>query len=43
MSESYSPQAAAEQASDSFKKAAKVFEALKFDTTVPESVRALAE
>jgi phasin len=43
MSESYSPQAAAEQARDSFKKAAKEFEALKIDTTVPESVRALAE
>jgi phasin len=43
MSETYSPQAAAEQARDTFKKAAKEFEALKLDTTVPESVRALAE
>jgi phasin len=43
MSNTYSPQAAAEQARDSFKKAAKEFESLKLDTTVPESVRALAE
>lgn len=43
MSNTYSPQAAAEQARDSFKKAAKEFETLKLDTTVPESVRALAE
>jgi phasin len=43
MSNTYSPQAAAEQARDSFKKAAKEFEAIKLDTTVPESVRALAE
>jgi phasin len=43
MSNTYSPQAAAEQARDSFKKAAKEFEMLKLDTTVPESVRALAE
>lgn len=43
MSETFSPQAAAEQARDSFKKAAKEFEALTIDTTVPESVRALAE
>ena len=39
MSETYSPQAAAEQARDSFRKAAR----FKLDTTVPESVRALAE
>jgi phasin len=43
MSETYSPQAAAEQARDSFRKAAKQFESFKLDTTVPESVRALAE
>ena len=43
MSETYSPQAAAEQARDSFRKAAKEFESFKLDTTVPESVRALAE
>ncbi len=47
MSESFTPQAAAEQARDSFKKVTKKvtkeFEALKIDTTVPESVRALAE
>ncbi len=43
MSDAYSPQAAAEQARDAFRKAAKEFETLKLDTTVPESVRALAE
>lgn len=43
MSETYSPQVAAEQARDAFRKAAKEFEAFKLDTTVPESVRALAE
>lgn len=43
MSETYSPQAAAEQARETFRKAAKEFEAFKLDTTVPESVRALAE
>jgi len=43
MIESFSPQAAAEQARDSFRKAAKEFESFKLDTTVPESVRALAE
>ena len=43
MSDNYSPQAAAEQARDAFRKAAKEFETLKLDTTVPESVRALAE
>ena len=43
MSETFSPQAAAEQARDSFRKAAKEFESFKLDTTVPESVRALAE
>ncbi len=43
MSETYSPQAAAEMARESFNKAAKEFESFKLDTTVPESVRALAE
>jgi phasin len=43
MSDTYTPQAAAEQARDAFRKAAKEFETLKIDTTVPESVRALAE
>ncbi|MGH6735006.1 MAG: phasin [Methyloceanibacter sp.] len=43
MSETFSPQEAAEQVRDTFKKATKEFEALKIDTTVPESVRALAE
>jgi len=43
MNETYSPQAAAEQARDSFRQAAKEFETFKLDTTVPESVRALAE
>ncbi len=43
MSDNYSPQAAAEQARDAFRKAAKEFETLKLDTAVPESVRALAE
>jgi phasin len=43
MSDTYSPQAAAEQARDAFRKATKEFEGLKLDTTVPESVRALAE
>jgi phasin len=43
MTNTYSPQVAAEQARDSFRQAAKEFEKLKIDTTVPESVRALAE
>jgi phasin len=37
------PQEAAEQITETFKNAMKEFEALKLDTTVPESVRALAE
>ena len=37
------PQEAAEKISDSFETAAKEFESLKLDTTVPESVRVLAE
>ncbi|MGZ8417810.1 MAG: hypothetical protein ACXWVQ_12670, partial [Methyloceanibacter sp.] len=43
MSETYSPQAAAKQARDSFRQVAKEFGTFKLDTTVPESVRALAE
>jgi len=37
------PQEAAEKISETVKATAKEFESLKFDTTVPESVRALAE
>ncbi len=37
------PQEAAEQITETFKTAAKDFETMKFDTNVPESVRALAE
>jgi phasin len=37
------PQEAAEQMTESFKTVTKEFEALKLDTTVPESVRMLAE
>lgn len=37
------PEEAVEKAEETFKAAAKEFEALKLDTTVPESVRALAE
>jgi phasin len=43
MNEPYSPQAAAEQARETFSKASADFEKLARDTTVPESVRALAE
>jgi phasin len=43
MNDTYSPQAAAEQARDAFRKSAAEFERLSLDTTVPESVRALAE
>ena len=43
MSETLSPQVAAEVARDTFRKAAKEFESFKLDTTVPESVRKLAE
>ena len=43
MSDTFSPQVAAEQARDAFRRAAQEFETLKLDTTVPESVRALAE
>jgi phasin len=37
------PQEAVEKITETFEKAAKEFEPLKLDTTVPESVRALAE
>ncbi len=37
------PQEAVDKASETFKAAMKEFEGLKLDTTVPESVRALAE
>jgi phasin len=37
------PQEAAEQVTETLKRVAKGFEPLKLDTTVPESVRALAE
>src|SRR3990172_3682212 len=43
MNEPYSPQAAADQARETFRKASADFEKLARDTTVPESVRALAE
>ena len=43
MSQTYTPQDVAEAARESFRKAAKEFESFKFDATVPESVRALAE
>ncbi len=43
MSETFSPQAAADVARENFNKVAKEFESFKLDTTVPESVRALAE
>src|SRR5262245_19115920 len=44
MTPSQSPQiAAAEAARETFRKAAKEFQSFKIDTTVPESVRALAE
>jgi phasin len=43
MNETYSPQGAAERARNTFRKAAKEFEAFKLEATVPESVRALAE
>ena len=43
MSQAKSPQAVAEAARDTFRKAAKEFESFKLDATVPESVRALAQ
>ena len=43
MNATYSPQDAANQARDAFRKSAEQFEKLSLETTVPESVRALAE
>jgi phasin len=43
MNTPYPPQAAAEQARDAFRQTAEQFEKISIDTTVPESVRALAE
>ena len=43
MNATYSPQDAADQARDAFRKGAEQFEKLSLETTVPESVRALAE
>ena len=43
MPDAFSPQAAADLARENFRKAVKDFESFKLDTTVPESVRALAE
>ena len=43
MSETYSPQEAAEQARDSLPQGRQAIRELQLDTTVPESVRALAE
>ncbi len=39
----FTPQAAAEQAREAFRKSTEQFEKLSMDATVPESVRALAE
>lgn len=43
MTQAPSPQVVAEAARETFRKAAKEMESFKLDTTVPESVRALAE
>jgi phasin len=43
MTQTQTPQAVAEAARETLRKAAKEFESFKLDTTVPESVRALAE
>ena len=43
MTQAPSPQLVAEAARETFRKAAKEMESFKLDTTVPESVRALAE
>ena len=43
MNATYSPQDAADQAREAFRKGAEQFEKLSLETTVPESVRALAE
>jgi phasin len=43
MNENFPPQAAADEVQKTFRRTAKQFEKLSMDTTVPESVRALAE
>jgi phasin len=43
MNENFSPQAAAEEVRENFRKTAEQFEKISLDTNVPESVRALAE
>ena len=43
MNENFTPKAAAEEVRDTFRKTAEQFEKISMDTTVPESVRALAE
>jgi phasin len=43
MNENFTPEAAAEEVRDTFRKTAEQFEKISIDTTVPESVRALAE
>jgi phasin len=43
MNENFSPQAAAEEVRENFRKTAEQFEKISLDTSVPESVRALAE
>jgi phasin len=43
MNENFSPKAAAEEVRENFRKTAEQFEKISLDTTVPESVRALAE
>jgi phasin len=43
MNENFPPQAAADEARETFRKTAEQFEKISMDTTVPESVRALAE
>jgi phasin len=43
MNENFPPQAAADEVQKTFRRTAEQFEKLSMDTTVPESVRALAE
>src|SRR5687768_10753271 len=43
MNENFTPEAAAEEVRETFRKTAEQFEKISIDTTVPESVRALAE
>jgi phasin len=43
MNENFPPQAAADEVRETFRKTAEQFEKISMDTTVPESVRALAE